>query len=89
MHRRQIIDYLVMAVIWGLSFVLVLKVVHAFGWVGAVTFRALVASGVLVLIAVTTRRPLVFGHWRPLVLVGATTVAGQLIGLSIDRKSVV
>ena len=83
MRRRQIVDYLVLAVIWGLSFVLVLKVVHAFGWVGAVTFRALVASGVLVLIAVTTRRPLVFGHWRPLVLVGATTVAGQLIGLSI------
>ena len=83
MHRRQIIDYLVLAVIWGLSFLLILKVVHAFGWVGAVTFRSLTASGVLLLIALAVRRQLAFGRWWPLALVGATTVAGQLMGLSI------
>ncbi len=82
-HRRQVIAYLALAVIWGCSFVLVLRVVHAFGWVGAVAFRALVASAVLTAIALATRRRLWFGAWRPLAVVGATTVAGQLVGLSV------
>lgn len=82
MHRRQVVDYVAMALIWGFSFILVLKVVEAFGWVGAVTFRALTASAVLAVTAVVTRRRLEFGSWRPLAVVGATTVAGQLIGLS-------
>jgi drug/metabolite transporter (DMT)-like permease len=82
-HRRQLLDYASLALIWGLSFVLVLKVVEAFGWIGAVTFRALVAGAILVVVAAATRRHLSFGRaWWPLAIVGATTVAGQLIGLS-------
>jgi drug/metabolite transporter (DMT)-like permease len=81
-HRRQLLDYAALALIWGLSFVLVLNVVAAFGWVAAVAFRALVACSILVLLAVATRRRLAFGRWWPLAVVGATTVAGQLIGLS-------
>jgi drug/metabolite transporter (DMT)-like permease len=81
-HRRQVLDYLALALIWGMSFVLILRVVEAFGWIGAVAFRALIASAVLLLLARLTRRRLVFGSWRPLVVVGATTVAGNLIGLS-------
>jgi drug/metabolite transporter (DMT)-like permease len=81
--RRRSLDYASLAPIWGVSFVLVLNVVGAFGWVGAVTFRALVASAILVAIAAATRRRLAFGRaWLPLAVVGATTVAGQLIGLS-------
>lgn len=72
-----------MALIWGCSFVLVLNVVRAFGWVGAVTFRSFTAAAILLLISVATGRRLRFGAWRPLAVVGATTVAGQLIGLSI------
>ncbi|HET7902485.1 MAG TPA: DMT family transporter [Candidatus Nanopelagicales bacterium] len=83
MHRRQVLDYLLLAVIWGLSFVLVLKVVQAFGWAGGVSFRALVAAGLLLLLARLTRRELRFGSWRPLAVVGATTVAGNLVGLNI------
>lgn len=83
MHRRQVLDYLALAVIWGLSFVLVLQVVRAFGWAGGVSFRALVAAGLLVLLARVTRRELRFGSWRPLAVVGSTTVAGNLIGLNI------
>lgn len=75
-------DYLSLAVIWGLSFLLVLKVVAAFGWIGAVSFRAFIASAILLLIAFSTKRRLSFGSWWPLAVVGATTVAGQLIGLS-------
>ena len=82
MHRRQLVDYVAMALIWGVSFVLVLRAVQAFGWVGAVTFRALIASAILLGVAAVTRRRLAFGPWLPLAVVGATTVAGQLIGLS-------
>jgi drug/metabolite transporter (DMT)-like permease len=82
-HRRQVVAYLALALIWGCSFVLVLRVVHAFGWVGAVAFRALAASAILTLIAAASRRRLRFGAPRPLAVVGATTVAGQLVGLSV------
>jgi drug/metabolite transporter (DMT)-like permease len=80
-RRRQLLDYASLALIWGVSFVLVLNVVRAFGWVGAVAFRALIASAILVVIAMITRRRLQFSAgWQPLAVVGATTVAGQLIG---------
>jgi drug/metabolite transporter (DMT)-like permease len=82
-HRRQLTAYLALALIWGCSFVLVLRVVQAFGWVGAVAFRALVACVILTVIALASRRQLRFGAWRPLAVVGATTVAGQLVGLSV------
>lgn len=83
MHRGQLLAYLSLAGIWGVSFVLVLEVVHAFGWVGAVAFRALTAATVLLVLARLLGRPLHFGRWQPLAVVGATTVAGQLVGLSV------
>ena len=79
---RQFLDYAAMAVIWGFSFLMVLRVVEAFGWVAAVSLRALTASAILLVVALATRRRLAFGSWRPLAVVGATTVAGQLLGLS-------
>jgi drug/metabolite transporter (DMT)-like permease len=83
MKFRDLASYLFLAVTWGSSFVIVLHVVRAFGWVGAVTFRALVAGITLVLAAIITRRNLDFRNgWLPLAVVGATTVAGQLVGLS-------
>jgi drug/metabolite transporter (DMT)-like permease len=60
-----VIDYLSLAVIWGLSFLLLLKVVQAFGWVGAVTFRAFIASAILTALAVVSGRKLVFGRRWP------------------------
>mgnify|MGYP000047140247 FL=1 len=83
MKPGDIARYLFLAVVWGLSFLVVVKVVDAFGWVGAVTFRALIAAGSLYLVARLCRRKLDFSAgWRPFAIVGATTVAGQLIGLS-------
>ncbi len=82
-HRRQVAAYLALAGIWGSSFLVLLRVVHAFGWVGAVTFRCLIASALLAVLAAAGRRRLAFGSWRPLVVVGATTVAGQLIGMNV------
>lgn len=83
MQRRDLADYAILSVVWGVSFVVLLRVVQAFGWVGAVTFRALIAGAVLVALAAATRRSLDFGvGWWPFAVVGATTVAGQLIGMS-------
>ena len=62
------IDYVAMAVIWGLSFLLLLKVVQAFGWAGAVAFRCFIATAILAVIAVVSRRRLAFGRWWPRLL---------------------
>ncbi|OYU50593.1 MAG: EamA family transporter [Rhizobiales bacterium PAR1] len=83
MKPRDLAAYVFLALAWGLSFLVLLKVVEAFGWAGAVSFRAFVAGATLLLAALVMRRRLDFhfGLW-PLAVVGATTVAGQLIGLS-------
>lgn len=84
MNRTQLAIYGLLALIWGFSFLLLLRVVETFGWVGAVSIRAFVVTGVVAGAAVVTRRPLRFaGSWRLVVVLGATTVAGQLVGLSL------
>lgn len=83
MKPRDLAIYVFLATAWGLSFLVVLKVVSAFGWVAAVSVRSFVASGTLFLLARLTGRRLDFSAgWRPFFVVGATTVAGQLMGLS-------
>jgi drug/metabolite transporter (DMT)-like permease len=83
MRRSDFASYVFLALAWGLSFLVLLKVVHAFGWIGAVTLRSLVAGMTIVILAMVTRRRLDFSAgWIRFAAVGATTVAGQLIGLS-------
>jgi drug/metabolite transporter (DMT)-like permease len=83
MSPRDLAGYVFLALVWGLSFLVLVRVVDAFGWVGAVTFRCILAAAFLYLLARALGRRLDFGF--PIghgVVVGATTVAGQLIGLS-------
>lgn len=83
MRPRDLLIYIFLSVAWGLSFLLLLHVIAAFGWVGSVTFRCLLAGAILLALARITGRKLLFGrNWKPLAVVGATTVAGQLIGIS-------
>lgn len=83
MRFRDLLVYIFLSVAWGLSFLLLLHVVAAFGWVGSVTFRCLLAAIVLLILSRMTGRTLRFeAGWKPFAVVGATTVAGQLIGLS-------
>jgi drug/metabolite transporter (DMT)-like permease len=83
MRPKDIAAYVFLAITWGLSFLVLLKVVHAFGWIGAVTLRCLIAGITLLLLAAVTRRRLDFSRgWRPFAVVGATTVAAQLVCLS-------
>jgi drug/metabolite transporter (DMT)-like permease len=83
MKSRDLADYLALALIWGFSFLVLLKIVLAFGWIGAVAFRALIAAAVLFALARLTGRRLDFSAgWPRFAAVGATTVAAQLVGLS-------
>ncbi len=83
MKPRDVAEYVFLALVWGVSFLVLLQVVEAFGFIGAVAFRSLVAGGSLLGLAAIRRRRLDFSAgWRPYFIVGATTVAGQLIGLS-------
>ena len=84
MTPRQFAIYLFLAVTWGCSFVILLHVVAAFGWAGAVTLRSIIAGLLLLAAARITNRRLQFdGLWKDLAIVGATTVAGQLVFMSV------
>ena len=84
MTPRQIAIYLHLAVTWGFSFMILLHVVDAFGWAGAVTLRSLLAGALLLAAArLSSRRLRYDGSFKDFAIVGATTVAGQLVFMSI------
>lgn len=83
MRSRDLADYVFLALIWGLSFLFLLQTVASFGWVGVVSLRCLIAAMAVWLIARLQGYCLHFNvRWQPLAVVGATTVAGQLLMLS-------
>ncbi len=83
MKQRDIVSYAVLAIVWGLSFMVLVRVVAAFGWAGTVSFRALAAGGALWAVALVLRRKLDFGcGWGPLAVSGFLTVAMQLAGIA-------
>jgi drug/metabolite transporter (DMT)-like permease len=76
-------EFVTVAILWGASLLLVLRVVDAFDWAGTVSVRALIASFSLYLLAKLSKRRLDFSIGAvPFMISGATTVALQLIGLS-------
>lgn len=82
MTAKDSASYVFLAVVWGFSFLAMLRAVEAFGWVGAVTFRCFIAAATLIIVALATGRRLKLrSGWRAFAVVGATTVAGQLVGL--------
>jgi drug/metabolite transporter (DMT)-like permease len=83
MGPKDTASYAFLAIAWGLSFVVILKNIEAFGPIGAVAFRCFVAAAVLTIITSIARHRMAFrGRIFPLAVVGATTVAGQLLGLT-------
>jgi drug/metabolite transporter (DMT)-like permease len=83
LKQRDLVEYVILALVWGLSFVIVVKVVAAFGWAGAASFRALTAAiGLLALARIIGRHVNLRVDWRPLAVSGLFTVAGQLTGIA-------
>lgn len=83
MRLRDLADYLLLATIWGLSFLVLIRVVDAFGWIGAISLRCLLAGVTLYVIAKAMGRTIdLSAGLKPFAIVGATTAAGQLIGLT-------
>lgn len=83
MRLRDLVDYFLLALIWGLSFLVLVRVVDAFGWIGAITLRCLLAGITLYVIAKLARRRIdLSAGLKPFAIVGATTAAGQLVGLT-------
>ena len=86
-HRRPFLEYAALSLIWGLSFLFMLRASRAFGLVGSVCFRALLAATVLRAFALLRGRRLSLGpRAGAFAVVGATTVAGQLLGLSYGMR---
>lgn len=83
MHAKDIAAYVLLASIWGTSFVVMMRVNNAFGWAGTVAFRCFIAAGAVFVAALLTRRRLRFtAAWRHYAVVGLATVAGQLTGFT-------
>ncbi|MCK0209037.1 DMT family transporter [Starkeya koreensis] len=83
MTPRDIASYVFLAVTWGASFVVMTHIIHAFGWAGSVALRSFLAAGTLFLAARLVGRKLDFSFGiRPLLVVGAFTVAAQLTLIS-------
>jgi drug/metabolite transporter (DMT)-like permease len=76
--------FALLALIWGFSFLLLLRVVEAFDWAAAISVRAFIASGCLYLLALLLRRKLDFSIGiKHFAILGTATVSIQLIGLSL------
>ena len=83
MKPRDIAAYTILALVWGLSFMVVVKVVAAFGWAGAVSFRSMVAGGTLFIIARLGGKQLDFScGWGRLAVLGFLSVTCQLAGIA-------
>lgn len=83
MKPSDLARYVFLALTWGLSFLVLVRVVDALGWAAAVSIRSLVAGVTLWLTARFSGRRLdLSGGWAPFLVIGATTVAGQLVALS-------
>lgn len=83
MRLRDLAEYVLLALIWGLSFLVLIRVVDAFGWIGAISLRCVLAAATLFVIAKAMRRRIDFSAGlKPFAIVGATTAAGQLVGLT-------
>jgi drug/metabolite transporter (DMT)-like permease len=84
---KQLGLYVSIASIWGCTWFFILKVVQAFGG-GGVALRSIIGSLALVVFALASRKRLKFGALAPLLVVGATTVAGQLMGFNLATPMV-
>ena len=74
----------ILSLLWGVSFLLLLRVVEAFDWAAAISVRAFIASGSVAFLALIIRKKLDFSIGvKHFAILGFTSVSMQLIGLSL------
>ncbi|MBG1231343.1 DMT family transporter [Aestuariivirga litoralis] len=89
MKPRDLALYCLLALIWGFSFLFLVKSVAVFGWAGTSAFRSIIAGVTVAAFAILQRRKLNFGgQWKPLLIVAATTVAGQYVGIALAAPKI-
>ena len=76
--------FAILSLLWGVSFLLLLRVVDAFDWAAAISVRSFIASGSVVLLALMIGKKLDFSIGvKHFAILGFTSVSMQLIGLSL------
>ena len=76
--------FAILSLLWGVSFLLLLRVVDAFDWAAAISVRSFIASGSVVLLALMIGKKLDFSiGLKHFAILGFTSVSMQLIGLSL------
>ena len=86
---RDLALYCLLALIWGFSFLLLVKSVAAFGWAGTSAFRSLIAGVTVAAFAAARGNRIKFGgQWQGLLIVAATTVAGQYVGIALAAPKI-
>ena len=76
--------FAILSLLWGVSCLLLLRVVDAFDWAAAISVRSFIASGSVVLLALMIGKKLDFSIGvKHFAILGFTSVSMQLIGLSL------
>jgi drug/metabolite transporter (DMT)-like permease len=74
----------ILSILWGVSFLLLLRVVQAFDWAAAISVRAFIASGCVFLLGLIIKKKFDFSIGaKHFAILGVTSVSIQLIGLSV------
>ena len=74
----------ILSILWGVSFLLLLRVVQAFDWAAAISVRAFIASGCVFLLGLMIKKKFDFSIGaKHFAILGVTSVSIQLIGLSV------
>ena len=83
MTARQLNMYALTSIMWGASFYWLALCIPEFDWAATVAFRSFIAAGLLLIVALVTRRRLNFkNEWKNLAILGLFSVGLNLGGMN-------
>jgi drug/metabolite transporter (DMT)-like permease len=89
MRPRDIVDLLLLAALWGASFLFMRVAVPHFGALPLAALRVAGAAALLlVLLAARSGLSGTMAHWRPIALIGISNSALPFLGFSIAAMSI-
>lgn len=88
MHRKDLYDMLILAAIWGGSFLFMRMSVHEFGPLPLIGIRTLLAGLLLLPVLIWRQKlPLLLAYWRPIAIVGLFSAAFPFILFAYATKT--